>query len=148
MKFASPRPSVPGLRALASTLFCRLIWAGVVAVMVTLGGCGDVGDACLFDSDCGGGNLCVREQCLAVCSVESDCEPPYDRCLAVTRERSADKETVKICVDEAFVTDDDNPTGDCKATGDCCTSDEECIELYDDSNAHCARDGRCLIPLS
>src|SRR5690554_5137202 len=119
-----------------------------VVVFFMMSGCADVGDACLFDSDCSGGSLCVRDMCRAACSVEQDCTAPENRCLLVTKERSAEKETVKVCVDDSFDSDLNGGQDNCEATGDCCSGHAECVELFDDPRAMCAPDARCLIPLS
>lgn len=148
MRSTRLRQLLPRGIAPSTSPLVRLGLMATVAMVFFLSACGAVGDACLFDSDCSGGNLCVRDMCRAACSVEADCEPPENRCLAVTRERLAEKETVKVCVDERFDADVDGGNVDCKASGDCCTSDADCIELYDDSRARCGRDARCLIPLS
>lgn len=129
----------------ALSIFTRSL--GVVALFM-MSGCADVGDACLFDSDCSGGSLCVRDMCRAACSLEEDCAAPENRCLLVTKERSAEKETVKVCVDDSFDSELNGAQDNCEATGDCCSAHEECVELFDDPRARCAPDARCLIPLS
>jgi hypothetical protein len=152
MKARQQAAQILDYRFVARAAFPRIASSAALLVIgmmaLAAAACGSVGDACLFDSDCGGGSLCIREVCHAACSVEADCEPPYDQCLAFTRGDAGDNETVRICVTENFDVPDEQPGEDCKATGDCCTSDQECVELYDgDERARCGRDGRCLIPL-
>jgi|GEM_PF-6552988 len=139
---------LPAQAARVAARLSGFLGACVVAALFLSSGCGAVGDACLFDSDCGGGSLCVRDMCRATCSSEEDCDAPQNRCLAVTRERSAEEETVKICVDERFDADPNGSPSDCKASGNCCTQDAQCVELFEDSRARCGHDARCLIPLS
>lgn len=109
--------------------------------------CGAVGDACIFDSDCGGANLCVRETCYATCNSAADCDAPYDQCLVFTRRDAMRQETVRICVDESFERNNPPPSTQCKASGDCCASHAECAQLFGDARAQCASDNRCVIPL-
>lgn len=128
-------------RAAGATIFILLAFIGLFSA------CGAVGDTCLFDSDCSGGNLCVREICLATCSVDSDCSPPYGECLAFNRESKESSELIKICADEQFaasVRDIDDTQ--CREEVDCCTSHRQCAELFEDESARCGADERCFIP--
>lgn len=133
-------PRTPAARLAALALCVALLW-GLGAA------CGAVGDACVFDSDCSGGNLCVRETCYATCTSPTDCDAPYDQCLAFTRRDAMRQETIRICVDERFERDNPAPSTQCKDSGDCCSSQAECAQLFDDARAVCAADNRCVIPL-
>lgn len=148
MRSARSLRILPAHCARVAARLCGFLGACAAATLIFASGCGAVGDACLFDSDCSGGSLCVRDMCRATCSSEDDCSAPEHRCLAVTRERSAEEETVKICVDERFDADPNGSPRDCKASGDCCTQDAQCVELFEDERARCGHDARCLIPLS
>jgi hypothetical protein len=121
--------------------------AALSLAAIAAASCAGIGDACEFDSDCGGGNLCIERTCYAACSDEQDCEPPYEVCQAHTREVSEVEETVKACVGEDFG-ETNNDNNDCEGSGDCCTEDAQCVEQFGDSDAVCGIDSRCIIPVA
>lgn len=130
----------------------RWLILSLVAVSVTSGvavSCAGIGSNCQFDSDCSGGNLCIRQTCYAACTSSEDCSPPYVTCQAYARQNTNGDETVKICVDADFEVGNNGIGEDCEQTGDCCQTDEECAALPDfGSDAVCGADNRCITPVA
>jgi hypothetical protein len=125
-----------------------VLWLAALSwVAIAAASCAGIGDACQFDSDCNGGNLCIDDTCYASCSDERDCEPPYEFCQAHTRQASEVDETVKACVDEDFGQQNNTPEN-CEDSGDCCSDDAECVAHFGDDAAVCGSDGRCIIPVA
>jgi hypothetical protein len=130
-----------------SSTAISLVLAMVSLSAIAAASCAGIGESCEFDSDCSGGNLCIEKTCYSACSDQQDCQPPYEMCQAHTRQTSAGEETVKACVSEDFG-GQNNGNNNCADTGDCCTDDAQCVEHFQDDDAVCGIDGRCIIPVS
>ncbi|MFW5965905.1 MAG: hypothetical protein ACOCV2_00235 [Persicimonas sp.] len=114
-------------------------------LVIAASGCSDVGRPCQTDSDCDSGSICFEETCYARCEEDDDCLPS-DKCEVQTRQVEDSRETVNICVDEDFRSDDSDE-GLCGEPGECCSSDDDCTEELGDDRAVCGDHDRCLIPV-
>lgn len=115
------------------------------ALLVVASGCSDAGRPCQTDSDCASGSLCFEQTCYVRCDGDGDCTGS-DECEVQTRQVEDGRDTVNICVDENFRSDQSDD-GLCSESGECCSSDSECADELDDARAVCGDHDRCLIPV-
>ncbi len=117
-------------RGLLAALFVASLVVGSLVVS-----CSEAGMSCDFDSNCGGGELCVEGMCANPCTSDQQCGE-NDSCQVFTRENEADQ--VHVCMYSP------KEVGN-NANSSQCLDDAECREMLGSPDAICGLNYRCVV---